>query len=111
MRVSRWPVHRPPTHDRATVPSVLPAQDARVNTVVPVVCSTPSAKISTLTGTFRPTLATKVAPVVAMGSPHTAVQLTDDANVTVTRNDEAAWLPVASVAVQVTIVAPIGNVE
>ncbi len=82
-----------------------------MRTACPDVCSTPSAKVSTLIGTDRPGLAVNESPEVATGSPQIAVQETGGTNVTATWNDADEWLHDASVAVQVTVVDPTDTSE
>ena len=51
-------------------------------------------------------IAASFSVLIATGSPQTADQVTDDTNRTSTENEAETWLPVASCAVQVTIVVP-----
>ena len=67
----------------------------------PVAGSTPVKPIGCVDGTTVVTGA-----VVGVGEPVVDVGGAD----TVTTNDDAAWLPAASVAVHVTVCAPIENV-
>jgi hypothetical protein len=92
------------------VPTGVPPQVVIDRTADPDVCSTPSEKIRTFTGTVLPAFATNVDPFVATGSPQIAVHVTGDTYVTVILKEARDVLPVSSRAVQVTVVDPTGNV-
>src|SRR5947208_182805 len=108
MLVSSLPFQRPASQVSSIEPAFAPPQVASASNARPCVWATPFAKISTLTGTLLPRLATNVAPIVATGSPQVTVQVTGETYVTWTANESEAWLPVASRAVHVTVVVPTG---
>ena len=73
----------------------------------PVFTSAPSTNSRTLIGSVRPWFAENVFPDTSMGSCHVALAVCGARNVTVTSNVSEALFPLASVAVQVTVVVPV----